>query len=59
MLTKSQIQQLLRELTYETVYEDPGLSGVRLQRKRMIGYSDDDGLANIQAALSVMLEGSP
>ncbi len=55
MLTKSMIQQLLEEIAYETIYEDPGLSGVRLQRKRL-GYSDNAELGMIQAALSIMLE---
>lgn len=55
MLTKTQIRMILGELAYETVYEDPGLSGVRLQRKHL-GYSPEKDLSTVQATLSVMLE---
>jgi hypothetical protein len=55
MLTKAQIRVLIGELGYTTMFEDPGLSGVRLQRKTL-GYADDKQMREIQTALSVMLE---
>lgn len=55
MLTKAQLSVLIEELGYTTMYEDPGLSGVRLQRKTL-GYADDKEMREIQTTLSVMLE---
>lgn len=55
MLTRTQIRMLIEELGYTTVFEDPGLSGVRLQRKTL-GYADNKDMREIQTKLSVMLE---
>ena len=55
MLTRTQIRMLIEELGYTTVFEDPGLSGVRLQRKTL-GYADNKDMREIKTKLSVMLE---
>lgn len=55
MLTKAQLCVLIEELGYTTVFEDPGLSGVRLQRKTL-GYADNSEMRQIQTTLSTMLE---
>ena len=46
MLTRTQIRMLIEELGYTTVFEDPGLSGVRLQR-RPLGYADTKDMREI------------
>jgi hypothetical protein len=54
MLTKDDLRFLLEELAHETLYEE---GRVRLQRKGS-GWSDDPKRAKVQAALSIMLEGT-
>ena len=55
ILTKKQLLRILDEIAYETVFEEAGPNGVRIQRKHT-GYSDDQEIIRIQGALSIMLE---
>ena len=53
LLTVDQILLLLNRLKWEPVYEDNALV---VAKKRGIGYSDNPAVANIEGALSIMLQ---
>lgn len=53
-LSVKHIRRLLEELEYETIFNDN--ASLRLQKRSNVGYSKDPETAQLQGALSIMLE---